>query len=53
MAQRVPSSKVETYIGVNGQAEGKPQLPDGKFLPVMKMTCGELIFRCCPFPTCL
>ena len=42
--------KVETYIGVSGQAEGKPQLPDGKFLPLMKMTCGELFFRCCPSP---
>lgn len=37
--------KVETYIGVSGQAEGKPQLPDGKFLPPMKMTCGELMLK--------
>ena len=37
--------KVEEYIGVSGQAEGKSQLPDGKFLPPMKMTCGELILR--------
>ncbi len=32
---------VESYIGVNGQAEGLPQLPDGKFLPPMEMNCVE------------
>jgi len=37
--------KVEEYIGVSGQAEGKSQLPDGKFLPPMKMTCGELMLK--------
>ncbi len=33
--------KVESFIGVNGQAEGLPQLPDGKFLPPMEMNCLE------------
>ena len=30
---------VESFIGVSGQAEGLPQLPDGKFMPPMDMTC--------------
>lgn len=37
--------RVEQYIGVSGAAEGIPQLPDGKFLPPMPMTCGEVILR--------
>ena len=32
---------VEEFIGVTGQAEGLPQLPDGRFLPPMEMTCAE------------
>ncbi len=32
---------VETFAGINGQAEGLPQLPDGKFLPPMEMNCVE------------
>lgn len=32
---------VESFIGVNGQAEGLPQLPDGNFLPPMEMNCVE------------
>ena len=36
---------VEDFIGVSGQAEGLPQLPDGKFLPPMEMTCAELAMR--------
>ena len=32
---------VETFAGISGQAEGLPQLPDGKFLPPMQMTCVE------------
>lgn len=32
---------VESFIGVSGQAEGLPQLPDGKFLPPMEMNCVE------------
>ena len=33
---------VESFIGVSGQAEGAPQLPDGKFLPPMELNCVEL-----------
>ncbi len=32
---------VESFIGVQGQNEGLPQLPDGKFLPAMEMNCVE------------
>lgn len=32
---------VERYIGVSGQAEGLPQLPDGVFQPPMEMNCVE------------
>jgi len=33
---------VESYIGVSGQKENIPQLPDGKFLPPMELNCVEL-----------
>jgi choline dehydrogenase-like flavoprotein len=33
---------VESYIGVSGQAENLPNLPDGKFLPPMQLNCVEL-----------
>lgn len=33
---------VETFIGVSGQVENLPQLPDGKFLPPMELNCVEL-----------
>ncbi len=36
---------VEEFAGISGQAEGLPQLPDGKFLPPMEMTCVELDTR--------
>jgi glucoside 3-dehydrogenase (cytochrome c) catalytic subunit len=36
---------VEEFAGISGQAEGLPQLPDGKFLPPMDMSCVELDFR--------
>src|SRR5438876_683631 len=36
---------VEDCIGVTGQAEGLPQLPDGKFLPPMEMTCAEVVVK--------
>ncbi|MDH3709707.1 MAG: GMC family oxidoreductase [Cyclobacteriaceae bacterium] len=32
---------VESFAGINGQAEGLTQLPDGKFLPPMEMNCVE------------
>jgi choline dehydrogenase-like flavoprotein len=34
--------RVESYIGVSGSREGLPQLPDGKFLPPMNLSCGAL-----------
>jgi choline dehydrogenase-like flavoprotein len=36
---------VEEYVGVAGMAEGLEQLPDGKFLPPMGLTCQEVFFR--------
>lgn len=36
---------VEEYVGISGAAEGNDVLPDGHFLPPMKMTCGEVHFR--------
>ena len=36
---------VETFIGVSGNNDGLPQLPDGKFLPVMPMTDGEKLLK--------
>src|SRR5262250_2015240 len=36
---------VEEFAGISGQAEGLPQLPDGKFLPPMEMSCVELDFK--------
>lgn len=37
--------KVEEFIGVSGEYENLPNLPDGKFLPAMKMTCGERLLK--------
>jgi choline dehydrogenase-like flavoprotein len=37
--------RVESFIGVSGQAEGLPQLPDGKFLAPMALTCGEQLLK--------
>lgn len=37
--------KVERYVGISGQAEGLPHLPDSIFMPPMEMTCSELAFR--------
>ena len=36
---------VEKYVGISGAAEGNEMLPDGKFLPPMKMSCGEIQLR--------
>src|SRR5579864_8732276 len=33
---------VEDHVGISGQAEGLPQLPDSHFLPPMEMSCAEL-----------
>jgi choline dehydrogenase-like flavoprotein len=37
--------QVESFIGVSGSRDGFPQFPDGRFLPPMRMSCGELIAR--------
>ena len=36
---------VERYVGISGAAEGNEMLPDGQFLPPMKMSCGEILLR--------
>lgn len=37
--------KVESFIGVSGNRDGVPQFPDGRFLPPMRMSCGEVLAR--------
>jgi choline dehydrogenase-like flavoprotein len=37
--------KVESFIGVSGSREGLPQMPDGKFLPPMNLSCGEVLAK--------
>lgn len=37
--------RVERFIGISGRAERLPQLPDGRFLPPMALTCGEEILK--------
>ncbi|UCE93658.1 MAG: GMC family oxidoreductase [Flavobacteriaceae bacterium] len=37
--------KVETFVGVSGQAEGLSQVPDGKFLKPFPLNCAEQYFR--------
>ena len=36
---------VERYIGISGQAEQVPELPDSQFLPPMALTCAEKQLR--------
>ncbi|MFP6663854.1 MAG: GMC family oxidoreductase [Deltaproteobacteria bacterium] len=36
---------VESFIGVSGQAEGLPQLPDGRFQKPMQFNCAEAHVR--------
>jgi choline dehydrogenase-like flavoprotein len=36
---------VEEFVGISGQAEGLPQLPDGKFLPPMALNCAEQVVK--------
>ena len=35
---------VENFVGISGQCEGLPHLPDGQFLPPMEMNCIETEF---------
>ena len=37
--------KVESTIGVSGSREGLEQMPDGKFLPPMNLSCGSLLVK--------
>jgi choline dehydrogenase-like flavoprotein len=37
--------RVERYIGVSGTYEQLPQLPDSRFLPPMRLSCGELVAK--------
>ncbi len=37
--------KVERYIGISGQAEGLPHLPDSVFQPPMALSCAESLVR--------
>ncbi|HVF88129.1 MAG TPA: NAD(P)-binding protein, partial [Pyrinomonadaceae bacterium] len=37
--------KVEDFVGISGNYEKLPQLPDSKFLPPMALTCGEIVLR--------
>lgn len=37
--------RVESYIGVSGSREGLAQMPDGKFLPPMNFSCGEVLAK--------
>lgn len=37
--------RVEQFIGVSGNYENIPNLPDGKFQPGMKLTCGEWVLK--------
>ncbi len=36
---------VESYIGVSASQEALPQMPDGKFLPPMNLSCGEILAK--------
>jgi choline dehydrogenase-like flavoprotein len=36
---------VENYVGISGAAEKNEMLPDGQFLPAMKLSCGEMRLR--------
>lgn len=36
---------VERYVGITGATEKNEMLPDGQFLPPMKMSCGEIRLR--------
>jgi choline dehydrogenase-like flavoprotein len=37
--------RVESFIGVSGSREGLPQLPDGRFLPPMNLSCGGMLAK--------
>lgn len=37
--------KVESFIGVSASREGLEQMPDGRFLPPMRLSCGSLLAK--------
>jgi choline dehydrogenase-like flavoprotein len=37
--------RVESFIGVSGSKEGLGQMPDGRFLPPMNLSCGEVLAK--------
>jgi choline dehydrogenase-like flavoprotein len=37
--------KVENFIGVSGSREGLQQMPDGRFLPPMNLSCGAVLAK--------
>jgi choline dehydrogenase-like flavoprotein len=37
--------RVDEFVGISGSYENMPQLPDGKFLPPMALTCGEQLLK--------
>ncbi len=37
--------RLESYLGVHGNADGLPQVPDGKFVAAKRLTRSERIFR--------
>ncbi len=37
-------SHVERFIGISGNKDGLPELPDGEFLPALEMNCVEKYF---------
>jgi choline dehydrogenase-like flavoprotein len=37
--------RAEEFIGVSGNRDGLPHLPDGNFLPPMPLSCGEHLLR--------
>lgn len=37
--------KVESFIGVSASHEALPQMPDGKFLPPMNLSCGTVLAK--------
>jgi len=38
-------SYVEKFVGISGNRDGLPHLPDGEFLPAMELTCVEDYFK--------
>lgn len=38
-------SYVEKFVGISGNRDGLPNLPDGEFLPALDLTCVENYFR--------